>query len=528
MNLVEVRELEGPNLFLLQPAIKIEVQSTTLRQTLETEPHLYASSNTVPADIVRLADLVRDALTIAGLPDCPVTTVPMEDEGNYSIVFPWTDRRIARAIADAAKRLVGGESIDLQQLQEDVATIRASEPGPDDHPVMIDDDRRTAMTIAVTGTNGKTTTTRLLAHIFSGAGQSVGWSSSSGVYINGEQVLSGDYSGPRGAERVLTDPDVDIAITETARGGILLRGVVSQSVDVSVFTNISPDHLDLQGVRSVEGLAWAKAVITRITRPEGYAVLNADDPIVMAATRDIQAQKFLVTRDPESPACKAHGANGGLIMSVLDGNVTLIETGIPTTVMAVTEIPITSGGMADFMVENSLFAAASALAAGATLSQVREGLRSFQNSPEMNPGRLNVFLANGVQVIVDFAHNESGLVALLKFGRSLCAPNGKLYSVIGTAGDRNDASLIEIGRLATLDADVVIAKNTKHYLRGRTPDELMSLYVRGIESGRSVPYETSENELTAVVRALELAQPGDVIAVMAHEFVPEINALFVT
>ncbi len=298
MNLVEVRELEGPNLFLLQPAIKIEVQSTALRQTLETEPHLYASSNNIPGEVNRLADLVRDALTIAGLPDCPVTTVPMEDEGNYSIVFPWTDRRIARAIAEVAKRLVGGESIDLQQLQEEVSIIRASEPGPDDHPVMIDDDRRSAMTIAVTGTNGKTTTTRLLAHIFCSAGQSVGWSSSSGVYINGEQVLSGDYSGPRGAERVLTDPDVDIAITETARGGILLRGVVSQSVDVSVFTNISPDHLDLQGVRSVEGLAWAKAVITRITRPEGYAVLNADDPIVMGATREYSSAKVFGHAEP--------------------------------------------------------------------------------------------------------------------------------------------------------------------------------------------------------------------------------------
>ena len=141
---------------------------------------------------------------------------------------------------------------------------------------MIEDERRSALTIAVTGTNGKTTTTRLLAHIFRTAGQSVGWSSSSGVYINGEEVLSGDYSGPRGAERVLTDPDVDIAITETARGGILLRGVVSQSVDVSVFTNISPDHLDLQGVRTVEGLAWAKGVITRITRPDGLRRTQCD------------------------------------------------------------------------------------------------------------------------------------------------------------------------------------------------------------------------------------------------------------
>ncbi len=265
------------------------------------------------------------------------------------------------------------------------------------------------MTIAVTGTNGKTTTTRLLAHIFRAAGQSVGWSSSSGVYINGVEVLSGDYSGPRGAERVLTDPEVDIAITETARGGILLRGVVSQSVDVSVFTNISPDHLDLQGVRSVEGLVWAKGVVTRITSPDGYAVLNAADPMIMSATQEIRAQRFLVAIDPDTPALKAYGESGGPVMTVIDDQVTLIETGIPTRVLPVGDIPITSSGTARFMVENALFAAAAALAAGATLAQVREGLKTFKNSPEMNPGRLNVFEQNGTKMIVDFAHNEAGI-----------------------------------------------------------------------------------------------------------------------
>ena len=526
MDLVEVRELEGPNLFLLEPAFKIEVHSTALRQTPETAPHPFAPSNNVPDDVLRLADLVRDVLEIAGLPDCPVTTVPMEVVGNYSVVYPWTDRRIARAVARAAKELVAGNDIDLHQFREDVTAIRATEPEPEDRPALIEDDRRAALTIAVTGTNGKTTTTRLLAHIFREAGQRVGWSSSSGVYIDGEEVLSGDYSGPRGAERVLTDPTVDIAITETARGGILLRGVVSQSVDVSVFTNISPDHLDLQGVRTVEGLAWAKGIVTRITRPDGYTVLNAADPVVMNATRDVRAQKCLVSRDPESPELVNHGAIGGLGMTVVDGNVTLIETGIPTVILPVADIPIASGGAAWFMVENSLFAAAAALAAGATLSQVRDGLRSFQNTPEMNPGRLNVFEHDGTKVIVDFAHNEAGLTALLEFGRSICAENGRLIAIIGTAGDRNDASLIEIGRLATLDADFVIAKNTSHYLRGRSPDELMDLYLRGIAAGRAVPYEVSENELTAVKRALEFAEPGDVVAVMAHEYVPEINALF--
>lgn len=526
MDLVEVRELEGPNLFLLEPAIKIEVHSTALRQTSETLPHPFAPSSNVPDDVLRLADVVRDALVIAGSPDCPVTTVPMEVEGNYSVVFPWTDRRITRAVAEVAKRVASGETVDLQQLGDDVAVIRSTEPGPDDRPALIEDERRSALTIAVTGTNGKTTTTRLLAHIFREADMSVGWSSSSGVYINGEEVLSGDYSGPRGAERVLTDPEVDIAITETARGGILLRGVVSQSVDVSVFTNISPDHLDLQGVRTVEGLAWAKGVITRITRPDGYAVLNAADQLIMNTTRDIRAQRFLVSRDPETPELVAHGAEGGLAMTIVDGALTLIETGIPTRVLSLADIPITSGGAAGFMVENALFAAAAALAGGATMSQVRAGLQSFQNTPEMNPGRLNIFELDGAKVIVDFAHNEAGLVALLDFARSICSEDGKLYAVIGTAGDRNDTSLFEIARLATLDSDYVIAKNTTRYLRGRTAEELMGFYIRGIEAGRKVPYEIADNELTAVRRALELAGPGDVIAVMAHEYVSEIGALF--
>jgi cyanophycin synthetase len=526
MNLVEIRELEGPNLFLLEPAIKVEVHSTAFHHTSGTQPHLYAPSNNVPDEVLHLADLVRDALVIAQLPDCPVAIVPMEVEGNYSIVFPWTDRRVARAVARTAKLWTSGESVDLQEFQAELEVIRAVEPAVDDRPAMIEDARRAALTIAVTGTNGKTTTTRLLAHIFRRAGQKVGWSSSSGVYINGVEVLSGDYSGPRGAERVLTDPEVDIAIIETARGGILLRGVVSQSVDVSVFTNISPDHLDLQGVRSVEGLAWAKGVITRITRPEGYAVLNAADPVIMGATREIRAQRFLVAVDPETPGLKAHGASRGPVMTVMNANVTLIETGIPTTVLPLTEVPITSGGAAGFMIENALFAAAASLAAGATISQVREGLGTFENTPEMNPGRLNVFEQNGTKIIVDFAHNEAGLVALLDFARSLCVSGGRIIAVIGTAGDRNDASLIEIGRLATLESDYVIAKNTIHYLRGREPDELMGLYVRGIESGRDVPFETSENELTAVTRALELARPGDVVAVMAHEYFAEISALF--
>ena len=526
MELVEIRELEGPNLFLLEPAIKIEVHTDTPFRHNGPSEHLYSPTSEAPENVLRLAEIIREGLTVAGQPDLPVSIVPMETAGHFAIVFPWDDRRVARALGRVAQSAIERDAVDLNEFATEIAKLRHTRPEPSDRPAMIHDEQRAAVTIAVTGTNGKTTTTRLLAHIFREAGQKVGWSSSSGVYINGEEVLSGDYSGPRGAERVLTDPEVDVAVVETARGGILLRGVVCQSVDVSVFTNISPDHLDLQGVRTVEGLAWAKAVITRITRPEGYAVLNAADPLVMGATRAIEAQKFLIAGDPETPELVAHGEAGGLAMTVLDGKMTLIETGIPTTVLSIDEIPITADGSARFMVENSLLAAAAALAAGATLAQVRAGLASFQNTPEMNPGRLNIFERDGRRVIVDFAHNEAGLEVLLEFARSTCNPPGRVIAVIGTAGDRNESSLIEIGRLATLNADFVVAKNTTHYLRGRTPDELMGFYLQGIRAGRNVPYETSENELTAVVRALEIANPGDVIAVMAHEYVPEITALF--
>ncbi len=526
MELVEIRELEGPNLFLLEPAIKIEVHTDAGNGGAVPAGHPFAATSDAPADVQDVAGLLREALVVAGEPDRPVAIVQMETPGDYSVVFPWSDRRIARALGRAARQFIDTHQVDLDGLRAEIDVIRNTQAGESDRPAMIHDEQRSAVTIAVTGTNGKTTTTRLLAHIFQEAGQRVGWSCSSGVYIQGEEVLSGDYSGPRGAERVLNDPEVDVAVIETARGGILLRGVVCQSVDVSVFTNISPDHLDLQGVRTVEGLAWTKGVITRITREEGYAVLNAADPLVMNATRDIAAEKFLVARDDQAPELVHHGATGGLVMTVVDGTMTLIETGIRTAVLRIDEIPVTLSGAAGFMVENALFAAAGALAAGATLSHVRDGLRSFQNTPQMNPGRLNIFERNGARVIVDFAHNEAGLVALLDFARSIRKEPGRVIAVIGTAGDRTDASLIEIGRLATLESDYVIAKNTTHYLRGRTPDELMGLYLQGIRAGENVPYETSENELTAVVRALELAGPGDVIAVMAHEYVAEINALF--
>lgn len=526
MELVEIRELEGPNLFLLEPAIKVEVHTDALATGAAVAPHPFAATSGAPTDVEEVAILLREALVVAGEPDRPVTVVQMESQGNYSVVFPWSDRRVARALGRMASQFVETNHVDLDALAAEIHLIRDTKPGESDRPAMIHDEQRSAITIAVTGTNGKTTTTRLLAHIFHEAGLCVGWSCSSGVYIQGEEVLSGDYSGPRGAERVLTDPEVEVAVIETARGGILLRGVVCQSVDVSVFTNISADHLDLQGVHTVEGLAWAKGVITRITREEGYAVLNAADPLVMDATRDIVAQKFLVARDDQAPELVRHGAAGGLVMTVVDGIVTLIETGIRTPVLRVDEIPVTLGGAAGFMIENALFAAAGALAAGATLAHVRDGLRSFQNTPEMNPGRLNIFERNGARIIVDFAHNEAGLVALLDFARSICREPGRVIAVIGTAGDRTNASLIEIGRLATLGSDYIIAKNTTRYLRGRTPDELMGLYLQGIRSGQNVPYETSENELTGVVRALEIARPGDVIVVMAHEYVAEITALF--
>jgi cyanophycin synthetase len=321
---------------------------------------------------------------------------------------------------------------------------------------------------------------------------------------------------------VIEDPNVDVGVLETARGGILLRGVAYESNDVSVFTNISGDHLDLQGIRTVEGLAQAKSVVVAVTRPDGVAVLNADDGLVMDACRGYAAWKLLVTQRDDNPEVRSHVAGGGRALVVENGRVVYYEAGEQSDLMEIGEIPIAFGGRAKHMIENALCAAGAALGIGLSIDQVRAGLHSFANSPDQNQGRLNTFSINGVAVVLDYAHNEAGLSYLLDFARFDVQSGGRLISVIGTAGDRTDQSLFELGRIAGANSELVIVKGTQRYLRGRAIEEMFSLYLRGLAAAHASAAAIEPSELDAVKKAIELAQAGDAIAIMAHEQTAEI------
>jgi cyanophycin synthetase len=513
MKLVEIRDLDGPNLFMLEPAIKVEIQL----ENCEAEREI---ARRLDSDYSDLRAAAQSFLARAGH-ESAVVTRQMDRPGHVSIAFSWRRRTAA---LDAAEQ-VAAAILDVvdDNIPGSIADSTVS-GGVADAPECLPDSQRSAIAIAVTGTNGKTTTTRLIAHLMQSAGYRTGWNSSSGVYIDGETIEEGDYSGPSGARRILDDPSVQAAVLETARGGILLRGLGYEHNDVSVFTNVSADHLGLQGVLTLETMAEVKAVVCKVTRPGGSAVVNADDPLVMAATDAIAAPRTLVTQRPDNPLVAEHLAAGGTAILADEAEIVARHGDSVVARYALDEIPMTHAGRARHMVENAMCAIGAALGAGLGPAQIRSGLRTFRNDAAGNLGRLNMYRSNGVTLVLDFAHNEAGITHLVDFGRKSLTGDGRLISIIGTAGDRTEESLMAIGRIAAEGSDIVIAHGTVKYLRGRSLDELLGLYRSGANLHPETEYLESETELTGLEDALKLARPGDVIVMMAHEFLPQLTA----
>jgi cyanophycin synthetase len=390
---------------------------------------------------------------------------------------------------------------------------------------MIRDDERTILVVAITGTNGKTTTTRLLAHILRGTGRKVGWTSTVGVFIEGENVLPGDYTGPAGAWRVLREPGLEVAVLETARGGILLRGMACQSNDVSVMTNISGDHLGLHGILSAEGLADVKSVVVRTTRPSGWVVLNADDALVRGQAAGLHASIIWISQDPRNPTVTAHRQTGGRAVLAADGWLVAARGDTEDQIARLSDIPITLGGQARHMIENALCATGAALALGVLGDEIAAGLLSFGTAADHNPGRLHVYDLAGATVILDYAHNEVGLEHLLRLARGYLKEGGRLTTIVGTAGDRTDEALRAIGRMAAECSDRVIVKETHRYLRGRANvDEMTALYLQGVAAGGDPPHAVAAGEPEALAMALQDLCPGDVVAMMCIETGPESRA----
>ena len=385
--------------------------------------------------------------------------------------------------------------------------------------------------VAVTGTNGKTTTSRMISHIFKGLGRKVGMTSTDGVVIDERLLIRADASGPRSARMVLQNPRVDFAVFEVARGGILREGLGYERNDVAVVLNVQPDHLGLRGIDTVEQLADVKAVVVEAVPRDGHAVLNADDPLVRAMRRRCSGQVvWFSMAEPGSEVrdmIDAHCRRGGkaLVLSASErGEMIVVKHGPREMQLAWTHLlPATFGGRARMNVQNALAAAAAAFAAGAPLHDIRQGLRTFSTSYYLSPGRLNEVEVNGVSVIVDYCHNAPGMRALGDFvdrvGETLTSTHelGKpsRIGVIATAGDRRDEDMRELGQVAAEHFDVVIVREDVA-LRRRTRGETARLVEDGVraamaDGARCKQVETELDEIDAVRNAMTRANPGDLV-----------------
>jgi len=522
-SLVELRILEGPNLYFPRAAVKLTLDVSTLATGSEAEVRNFGTalgmtgvrpgspdSGFRQRAVMRLAErLVRRVAAGAGTTRLAVRVRPASDPQQVVVAYPWRDRNRARALGEAVATVLDQGVAALSDAVESVVTA-AKGPAPTTL-------RPTVPVVAVTGTNGKTTTSRMIAHIARESGLHVGWSNTDGIYVDGALVEAGDYSGPSGAVRVLSYPEVQFAVTETARGGILLKGIGLVHNDVSVVTNVTADHLGLQGIDTVDQLAEVKGVVPRITRKTGWAVLNADDPRVLAMRAITRAQPWIFTRDPDSPAIRDVLAHGGRATTVIDGWLTVLRPGEELDpLVEIVEVPMTLAGLSRFNVENALAAGSAALAAGLDRTHVIDGLRSFLPDVEHNPGRMNFFTLDGFSVVMDLAHNEAGLEALVEVMQGVVAPGSRVLLGLGVVGDRTDELITNLAEIAAKGADLVVVGHKQHYLRGRTTQELDELMRAGAARVGVETLPSYPTELESLQALVAQAKPGDVVGLMCH------------
>lgn len=333
--------------------------------------------------------------------------------------------------------------------------------------------------IAVTGTNGKTTTTRLTAHIAKSSGKKVGYTTSDGVYIQNQMMMKGDCTGPISSAFVLKDPTVDFAVLECARGGILKSGLAFQHCDVAIVTNVAADHMGLAGINTLEQMAKVKAVLPETVFPHGYAILNADDDLVYKMKEGLDCNVALFSMDENNPRIKRHCAKGGLATVFENGYISIMKGNWKIRVMAVKDIPITYEGKATHNIQNCLPSVlATYLFRDITIEDIRSALSSFMPSSTQTPGRLNFYHFKNFSVLADFAHNPHGLRLLCDFVNKL--DYHTRIGIISGTGDRRDEDIRELGEISARCFDEIIIRCDKN-LRGRTADEIIGLLKEGIE-----------------------------------------------
>lgn len=372
--------------------------------------------------------------------------------------------------------------------------------------------------IAVSGTNGKTTTTRLMAHVCKQVGYKVGYTTTDGVYIQNEMMMKGDCTGPVSAEFVLKDPTVDFAVLESARGGILRAGLGFHNCDIGIITNIAADHLGLQGIDTLEQLARVKSVVVESVFPEGYAILNADDDLVYKMRENLECNVALFSMDETNQRIVDHCKKGGLAAVYENGNLSIMKGTWKIRVEKVTNVPMTFGGRAEFNIANALPVILASFIRNFKIEDIRSALQTFIPSPAQTPGRMNMFNFRNFTVMVDYAHNTAGLVAIGKFLAKTDA--SKKVGIIAGVGDRRDEDTISLGEEAARIFDEIIIRQDRN-LRGRTEDEIINLMITGIKNvDKNKKITVIPQEKEAIVHTIENAENGSFI-VICSDVIPD-------
>ena len=372
--------------------------------------------------------------------------------------------------------------------------------------------------VLVTGSNGKTTVVRVIAAIVEAAGKTPGTTSTDGVTVGDTVLEEGDFAGPSGARMVLRHHVVETAILETARGGILRRGLPVERADVAVVTNVADDHLGEFGIESLPDLADTKMVVAKALGSTGTLVLNADDPLLVERSRKVQARLVWFSLLPTTPMMERHLAAGGTATVIDRGQVVLMNGEQRTVLASIREIPMTFQGVAVHNVANALAGAAAAAALGISPEIISNALRRFGRDLDDNPGRANLLELGGAHILLDFAHNPHGMTALVEVARTI--PAERRLVLVGQAGDRNDEAIRALARAAwEFRPDHVVVKDMEGYLRGRAPGEVPTLLADEFSrlGLREDALSRPGDELPSVRRALEWARPGDLLVLAVHE-----------
>lgn len=416
----------------------------------------------------------------------------------HGVAFLWDDDEVSVGLGAGSRTWAVKELPDPQEIDWDAVH---------DVPVAL-----------VTGTNGKSTTVRMLAAVLRHAGLAAGSTSTDGIHVGGEVLDTGDYSGPGGARRLLRDRRVGVGVLEAARGGLLRRGLPVERATAAIVTNIAEDHLGEYGVETLDDLAQAKLIVAKAVRDQGLLVLNADDELLVARARACAPLAHRIgwcSQNPGNPVVAAHVAAGGTAWVDLGGVLTERTPDGDTALVPMADLPATLGGAARHNVANALGVAALARGLGLSAEDVAAGLRSFRGDAADNPGRANRFDLGGATVLVDFAHNVHGMTAIAETAARL--PARRRLVLFSQAGDRSDENIRALARTVwETGPDRVIAADVEPYLRGRAPGEVPALIRDELLRCGADPeaVQTAPSPVEGTVAAATWAEPGDVLLLM--------------